>query len=457
MQPDIIRHEHKWNEAALTAAPAVAYLCTAFAGVGDWKTLNDAYGALPKAVSIGVIALALLCFFLKPDISRARRALSYLPVFFLLILIFPLLTMSLWVSRLAVLGSVWRSFEQISYQAIAILYVIAMVYLFGRQAIDIFFRAIALANGVIILLEIPRFGLMESMRSVFHCIITFGDAYGFMRELEIHDLTFLFGQLFLYYLFFASREDPENQSRNRNYAMVCLFFVLIGFKRLIFPALLAAMLLAWLLKKSRHVRGWLLILGVTAVAFGFLYIYLIQSGILIPYLTGMGINLMGRETFWPLASQYFEFSVFWRGLGYEAVNALTRTWVEAGLLSKAFPLHNDFLKVYLEIGFIGLGLWSGIQYVFYPQYWFKKHFSDCAALYFCIFVYMSMTYLTDNTAFYYWSSIGLRLIPAAYSYSRIREEEIQVWQPSDAARIASLVRSSELGDPPETSSRQALE
>lgn len=430
----------------MTFAPAVAYICTALAGLGDWKTLNEAYGGLPKAVSMGVIALAVLCFFLRPDVPRAKRALSYLPLFLLLIAIFPFLTMTLWISKLAVLGSIWRSFEQISYQAIAILYVVGMVYLFGRQAIDIFFRAIALANGVIILLEIPKFGLFESMRSVFHCIITFGDAYGFMRSLEIHDLTFLFGQLFIYYLFFASREDKVNQSRNRNYAMVCLFFVFIGFKRLVFPALLAAILLAWLLRKSRHVRGWLLILGSLAVVFGFVYIYLIHSGILIPYLTGMGINLMGRETFWPLASQYFDFSVFWRGLGYEAVNALTETWVESGLLSKAFPLHNDFLKVYLEIGFVGLGLWSGIQYLLYPQYWFKKHFSDCAVLYFCIFAYMSMTYLTDNTAFYYWSSIGLRLIPAAYSYSMIREEEAPKWQPSNAARISALVRNSEFNE-----------
>ena len=446
MQPDRFRHEHKWNEAALTIAPAVAYTCTALAGLGDWKTLNRAYGALPKAISIGVIALALLCFFLKPDAPRAKRAASYLPLFFLLIAIFPLLTMTLWVSKLAVLGSVWRSFEQISYQAIAILYVVSMVYLFGRQAIDIFFRAIALANSAIILLEIPKFGLLESMRSVFHCIITFGDAYGFMRDLEIHDLTFLFGQLFIYYFFFASREDKANQSRNRNYAMVCLFFVFVGFKRLVFPALLVAIFLSWLLTRSKHVRGWLLILGGSAVVFGFVYIYLIQSGILVPYLTGMGINLMGRETFWPLASQYFEFSIFWRGLGYEAVDALTKTWVESGILSKAFPLHNDFLKVYLEIGFVGLGLWSGIQYVLYPQYWFKKHFSNCAVLYFCIFVYMSMTYLTDNTAFYYWSSIGLRLIPAAYSYSRIREEETPKWQPSNAARISALVSNSELDE-----------
>ncbi|MCR4763857.1 MAG: O-antigen ligase family protein, partial [Lachnospiraceae bacterium] len=370
-------------------------------------------------------------------------ALRFLPLFFLLILIFPVLTVTLWISDLAVLGSVWRSFEQIGFQAIAILYAVSMAYLFGRKAIDHFFRAMALANGVIILLEIPKYGLMNSLQSMLHCVVTFGDAYGFMRAVEIHDLTFLFGQLFIYYLLFASLDDPENTGRNRSYAAVCLFFVILGFKRLTFPALLVTIIFAWLLLRLKNAWGLLLVLGCIAVFGSFLYIYLIHSGLLIPFLTGKGINLMGRETYWAIANQYFEFSIFWRGLGYESVNALTQSWVEEGLVSKAFPLHNDFLRVYLEIGAIGLGLWSGIQYVLYPLYWAKKYFYRCGVLYFSIFLYMSMTYLTDNTAFYYWSSIGLRLIPMAYCYSGIRAEKAAAWRPSDANEIAASVHAFE--------------
>ncbi len=447
--PDTGGLVRKWSEAAMPFAPAVAVLCTAVAGLGDYKPINNAYAGLPKAISIGVVVCAVLCFCMRPYYARAKRALLFLPLFFLLILIFPLLTVTLWISDLAVLGSVWSSFEQIGFQAIAILYAVSMAYLFGRKAIDHFFHAMALANGIIILLEIPKYGLMESLQSVLHCVVTFGDAYGFMRSLEIHDITFLFGQLFIYYLLFASLDEPENKIRNRSYAAVCLFFVILGFKRLTFPALLAAIVLAWLLLRLRNAWGLLLVLGGIAVFGSFLYIYLIHSGLLIPFLLGQGINLMGRETYWSIANQYFEFSIFWRGLGYEAVNALSQTWVEEGLVSKAFPLHNDFLKVYLEIGAIGLALWSGIQYVLYPLYWARKHFYNCGVLYFSIFLYMSITYLTDNTAFYYWSSIGLRLIPMAFCYSGLKAVKQAVWQPADANAIAASVHAFEAAQLPD--------
>ena len=57
-------------------------------------------------------------------------------------------------------------------------------------------------------------------------------------------------------------------------------------------------------------------------------------------------------------------------------------------------------------------------------------------LYMAVLLYMTVTYLTDNTAFYFWSCIGLRLIPMSYSY-RIRKPEKQVqWKaptPEEAA------------------------
>lgn len=426
-------------------APVIAVLCTAVAAMGDWKPLNEAYGALPKAVSMGVIGCAVLCFCVRPDYPRARQAVSFFPLFMLLIAIFPLLTMSLWISNLAVMGSIWRSLQQISYQIIAILYVVSMVYLFGRRAIDYFFTALVLANGSIVLLEMLKHGFVESIQSVIDCCSSFGDiTYGFMRAIEIHDITFLFGQLFIYYLCYASLEEPEQTGRNWSYAITCFLFVLMGFKRIIFLAMLPALVMR-LFVRSKHVRFWLWLMGFGAVFLSFLYIYLIHSGTLVAFLMGKGIDLKGRETFWTVASSYFEFSIFWRGLGYEAVNALTNTWVETGVLSKAFPLHNDFLKVYLEIGAIGLALWTGIQYVFYPQYWAKKHFSNCALLYVAIILYMSVTYLTDNTAFYYWSSIGLRLIPAAYCYARISDSKAAAWQPPNTDDIISAVREMEMG------------
>ena len=45
-----------------------------------------------------------------------------------------------------------------------------------------------------------------------------------------------------------------------------------------------------------------------------------------------------------------------------------------------------------------------------------RHNTETGMLYMAVLCYMSVTYLTDNTAFYFWSCIGLRLIPMSYSY-----------------------------------------
>ena len=46
----------------------------------------------------------------------------------------------------------------------------------------------------------------------------------------------------------------------------------------------------------------------------------------------------------------------------------------------------------------------------------KRHDMQTAMLYMAALLYMTVTYLTDNTSFYFWSSIGLRLLPMSYSY-----------------------------------------
>ena len=52
-----------------------------------------------------------------------------------------------------------------------------------------------LANGAIMVLEIPSFGIAASVQSLITCLVTFGEAEGYARNLEIHDITFVFGQL----------------------------------------------------------------------------------------------------------------------------------------------------------------------------------------------------------------------------------------------------------------------
>ena len=66
--------------------------------------------------------------------------------------------------------------------------------------------------------------------------------------------------------------------------------------------------------------------------------------------------------------------------------------------------------MFVELGFPGLCFWCAFLYLILPWYWTKRYGPEAGILYFAILNPLSMTYLTDNTAFYFWCTMGLRMI-----------------------------------------------
>ena len=120
-------------------------------------------------------------------------------------------------------------------------------------------------------------------------------------------------------------------------------------------------------------------------------------------------------------------------------------WYQEGLINRAYPLHNDILKIFIELGALGFTLWAGINYILYPAYWMKRHDMETGILYMAILAYMTVTYLTDNTAFYFWSCIGLRLIPMSYSYRVRKTLQQKQWKAPTPEESANEVRLIEMG------------
>lgn len=105
------------------------------------------------------------------------------------------------------------------------------------------------------LLCIPDYGVGASIQSLITCLVTFGDAVGYARQLEIHDLTFVFGQMILYYAVFAPRTTRQEKRKRWLYLLACCWFFLVGMKRSAIPAVLLFILIALLLRK-RKVPSW---------------------------------------------------------------------------------------------------------------------------------------------------------------------------------------------------------
>lgn len=411
-----------------TVVVFLAVACTVLAGLGDWKVLNDAFGGLPKAVVLGTIVCAFLNFLVTADFAKLRKAMGYFPIFLVPIAVYSLISMYIWITDFSQAASISRAGQKILFQTITIIYAVFMCYLLEDRAIDYLFFSMCATNTAIILLEMPKYGIKESISSVVTCIITFGNAEGFVRALEIHDITFLFGQFFIYYMLFAPKSSTPEKRMRRWGVILSIFFILVGLKRIAVPAVLLVCVYVKLLRISRKPRKFILATGIGLVLFFYFYLYLTRSGVLVAFLESLGIDMMGRDVLWSLPNAYYEFSPFWKGLGFEGVTDLVNTWYQEGLINHAYPLHNDILKIFIELGALGFTLWAVIHYILYPAYWMKRHNTETGMLYMAVLAYMTVTYLTDNTAFYFWSSIGLRLIPMSYSYRIMTDRKRPQWK-----------------------------
>jgi hypothetical protein len=430
-------------QSARKECPAfVAFLavaCTILAGLGDWKVLNNAYGGLPKAIALGTIVCAFLNFLVTADFSKLRKAMGYFPIFLLLIAVYAIVSMYIWITDFSDAASISRAGQKILFQVITIIYAVFMCYLFEDKAINYLFFSMCATNTAIMLLEMPKYGIKESIISVVTCIVTFGNAEGFVRALEIHDITFLFGQFFIYYVLFAPKKTKPERRLRRLCIILSLFFILLGLKRGTLPAVLLVYVYVQLLRLTGRPRKLIIATGVILFLFFYFYLYLTRSGILVAFLESHGIDMMGRDVLWSLPNDYYELSPFWKGLGFESVTELVNEWYHAGLINRAYPLHNDILKVFIELGALGFTLWAGINYILYPAYWMMRHDDDTGMLYMAILCYMTVSYLTDNTAFYFWSCIGLRLIPMSYSYHVSKTAQQKQWKAPTAQELADEI------------------
>ena len=84
--------------------------------------------------------------------------------------------------------------------------------------------------------------------------------------------------------------------------------------------------------------------------FFYLYLNLALNGILVSFLESLGVDMMGRDVLWKLPNDYYELSPLWKGLGFESVTDLVNIWYSNGLINHPFPLHNDILKIFIELG-----------------------------------------------------------------------------------------------------------
>ncbi|MBE6818640.1 MAG: O-antigen ligase family protein [Ruminococcaceae bacterium] len=398
------------------------------AAMGDWKVLNQALGALPKVISVGALALAVLYFFWSGNFSKLKEISRFGIMYSSIIIGIILCSILIWIMDLQSLGFIVKGVSKISYQLLNIAIVLAAVYMFEEDAAKYTFIGIAGANFVIILLGAVTTGIGGAVTDMINNITSFGASEvivnsPFIRAIEIHDITFVMGVFFIYFVFFCPGEKYRFL-----YAGIAMFLFMAGLKRIAFLSLALAVFFAlfcMLLGPKGKART-VMITAVLIVVFCYFYIFIIQKGYFTQFCTEHDIELNGRDRIYDYISQFYEVSPSYRGKGYEfCVQLLKSMRGTKDQVVAINAVHNDILKMYVEMGFWGFFAWIMGYYV-YQSHWFLSRCGEKVAVCFmAINVYMLITYMTDNTMFYYWSSMVIRLLPMCFFYAPVKERPLR--------------------------------
>ena len=195
--------------------------------------------------------------------------------------------------------------------------------------------------------------------------------------------AFVFGIFAIYYAY---------QKRWKMYVLSALFMYLAD-KRIVLLAVLVCLFVMGLLWLFRHDKRLVFISwgGVTGCIF--LYLYLIASGTLEAFCWGANINTNGRvEMFGRMAN---EFSGSFLGNGLGVVENLLGCWD----IDVFANLHNDLLKLYIELG--SIGLLAYLMSYFLMFHLVGKKFGNSKMCFLLgISIYTMLLYATDNVSIY---------------------------------------------------------
>lgn len=175
-------------------------------------------------------------------------------------------------------------------------------------------------------------------------------------SLEIHNVTYCFGLIFLYYML-TDQESKKTKIRMCTLLGVAIF---LGNKRALYLALVITLGVYWLLhkyeSKSMRVLKICLVLYVVA-AFG--YIWMIDIGVFELLLHRLGISDNSRLKFWLYFSPYYEVAPhYWgRGIAFSDNLMAAKETMQSMQITTQTQMHNDILRAY-----IGWGFWPFLFY-----------------------------------------------------------------------------------------------
>ena len=314
-------------------------------------------------------------------------------------------SMGLWIVRQEPLSLIRRGSSMVLYQMLLFVMLMAAAIMFGERAVEYTSLGFIMANGLILLDVMRRNGVGTTLSGITTFLVSVGAHDNAISiQLEVQDLTFGIAILLLYYLAFG-----QNEPRRLAHIVALSFFFLLGFKRILFPAMAAGG--AYLLLVQRLSPKWqrsvTAAIGIMITAVSLLYVALIRMGVWTELCKQFGIDLMGRDRLYGHMKAYYDISPTYMGMGSGMVSKVLEAVEKTGNRR----LHSDVLRLYIELGMPVFLFWYFLTFLYTYFRLEKRHSLLVAQAYMAMTLLMFVTFLTDNTLEKYCPEIAWHLLP----------------------------------------------
>ncbi len=380
--------------------------------------------SLKNPCALAILFLALLNFTATVRLGRFLVLIRHTAVQMLPYLIPLFFSSIIWVTSATDAVTIANGLGMIIPQLLSVCMAAATLYLFGEKGILYCLGSMCAANTLLIVTVIAKGGPAAFLEEFRTLIVTFTAESGpLMMMLEVNDLTFAFGP-FLIYLLLNRKKVPHFFL----WLIVVTFLFLAGLKRIAIPAVILGVLIAFLLQKlpNKAARQTALCLSVGMMLVSFLYIAGIRMG-LFEYLEAkLGINTMGRVNMFDNLAPYYDinFTFMGRGTGFERYVDWASGTVYQSPQRTIMQIHNDFMRMYLNIGFVGYWVWLCGYLTVRIRYWFRQAGKEAGCTFFAICIYCFVLYATDNTIYYPYTMLACALVPMSCNLNALADAEL---------------------------------
>lgn len=363
-----------------------------------------------------IVLFALVVFLVCPRPERAKRLIQYSFILSVPYYIPVLFSFMIWINSLAEYRMIIRGFFLVMYIFLGIGVAAATLYMFGEKGIWYCLGSMILANTLRALLLIKTAGFGQFMTEFKDLIRSFANETGsVIVQMEIHDQTFAFG-FFLVFLLVCIKDIKHRFW----WLFLTLISFLLGLKRIAAIGIVAAVIVAFLLDffSEKTAQKIAVMITYLCIAVSFIYIVAVRNGLFDFLESRLHINTMFRKTLYEVLSQYYEIRITYmgRGLGFGGTD-----WLKLRGMP-AIEIHNDFLRMYVEMGFVGYFVWVWCHFVLRIKYFFLKGGKKTGLLFLALSICSYINYITDNTLFYYNTNIAFSITVMACCMRNRREE-----------------------------------